>query len=84
MLRVHKTDLARIGIERVKNRAISPVMGVIRIITITVILAAVIGAFVLEIGDQQETAPTNRFSAEGQFAFFEDSSGRKVTSRQSD
>jgi hypothetical protein len=33
-------------------------------VAITVILAAVIGAFVLEIGDQQETAPNASFSSE--------------------
>jgi hypothetical protein len=46
-------------------------------VAITVILAAVIGAFVLEIGDQQESAPTTSFTAEEQFAFFEDSGGQK-------
>jgi flagellin-like protein len=43
------------------NRAVSPVIGVILMVAITVILAAVIGAFVLEIGDQQETAPKTSF-----------------------
>jgi hypothetical protein len=33
-------------------------------VAITVILSAVIGAFVLEIGDQQETAPSTSFSTE--------------------
>jgi hypothetical protein len=33
-------------------------------VAITVILAAVIGAFVLEIGDQQETAPNTSFSSD--------------------
>lgn len=33
-------------------------------VAITVILAAVIGAFVLEIGDQQETAPSASFESE--------------------
>jgi flagellin-like protein len=46
------------------NRAVSPVIGVILMVAITVILAAVIGAFVLEIGDQQETAPNTSFSTE--------------------
>jgi hypothetical protein len=35
-------------------------------VAITVILAAVIGAFVLEIGDQQETAPNTSFSTNEQ------------------
>jgi flagellin-like protein len=47
-----------------ENRAVSPVIGVILMVAITVILAAVIGAFVLEIGDQQETAPNTSFDTE--------------------
>jgi flagellin-like protein len=46
------------------NRAVSPVIGVILMVAITVILAAVIGAFVLEIGDQQETAPSTSFDTD--------------------
>jgi len=37
--------------------AVSPVIGVILMVAITVILAAVIGAFVLDIGGSQETVP---------------------------
>ena len=37
--------------------AVSPVIGVILMVAITVILAAVIGAFVIGIGDDQETVP---------------------------
>ncbi|WP_267640435.1 type IV pilin N-terminal domain-containing protein [Haloarchaeobius amylolyticus] len=37
--------------------AVSPVIGVILMVAITVILAAVIGAFVLNIGGSQEAAP---------------------------
>jgi len=41
-----------------ENRAVSPVIGVILMVAITVILAAVIGTFVLGLGDQvQSTAP---------------------------
>jgi flagellin-like protein len=47
-----------------RERAVSPVIGVILMVAITVILAAVIGAFVLEIGDQQETAPNTSFDSE--------------------
>jgi flagellin-like protein len=47
-----------------EHRAVSPVIGVILMVAITVILAAVIGAFVLEIGDQQETAPSTSFDVE--------------------
>jgi flagellin-like protein len=52
------------------ERAVSPVIGVILMVAITVILAAVIGAFVLEIGDQQETAPSTSFDTEQQTRFF--------------
>lgn len=39
------------------NRAVSPVIGVILMVAITVILAAVIGTFVLGLGDSVESAP---------------------------
>jgi flagellin-like protein len=52
-----------------ENRAVSPVIGVILMVAITVILAAVIGAFVLEIGDQQETAPNSSFESEERIEF---------------
>jgi flagellin-like protein len=54
-----------------RDRAVSPVIGVILMVAITVILAAVIGAFVLEIGDQQETAPNTSFTVEEQTRYFE-------------
>jgi len=44
------------------ERAVSPVIGVILMVAITVILAAVIGAFVIGIGDQQDSAPTASIS----------------------
>jgi len=43
------------------DEAVSPVIGVILMVAITVILAAVIGAFVLGIGGSQETAPQASF-----------------------
>lgn len=47
------------------DRAVSPVIGVILMVAITVILAAVIGVFVLGLGDQvQETPPNTNFDAE--------------------
>ena len=50
--------------------AVSPVIGVILMVAITVILAAVIGTFVLGLGDQvQSTAPN------AQFTFSENSTG---------
>jgi len=44
--------------------AVSPVIGVILMVAITVILAAVIASFVLGLGDQQETAPNVSFDFE--------------------
>jgi flagellin-like protein len=53
--------------------AVSPVIGVILMVAITVILAAVIGTFVLGLGDQvQTTAPQASFS-------FDFSSGKSGT-----
>ncbi|MCL9812562.1 type IV pilin [Natranaeroarchaeum aerophilus] len=43
------------------ERAVSPVIGVILMVAITVILAAVIGAFVIGIGDDQEAVPQASF-----------------------
>ena len=44
------------------DRAVSPVIGVILMVAITVILAAVIGTFVLGLGDQvQNTTPRTSF-----------------------
>ena len=43
------------------ERGVSPVIGVILMVAITVILAAVIAAFVLGIGDTDEPAPTSDF-----------------------
>jgi flagellin-like protein len=46
-----------------EDRAVSPVIGVILMVAITVILAAVIGTFVLGLGDQvSESAPQASFS----------------------
>jgi len=45
-----------------EDRAVSPVIGVILMVAITVILAAVIGTFVLGLGDQvQQTTPQASF-----------------------
>jgi flagellin-like protein len=44
--------------------AVSPVIGVILMVAITVILAAVIGAFVLNIGGSQDTTPSLSFDFE--------------------
>jgi flagellin-like protein len=48
------------------ERAVSPVIGVILMVAITVILAAVIGTFVLGLGDQvSQTAPQATLSISG-------------------
>ena len=48
------------------DRAVSPVIGVILMVAITVILAAVIGTFVLGLGDQLgDTAPQASFTIDG-------------------
>jgi len=44
------------------SRAVSPVIGVILMVAITVIVAAVIGTFVLGLGDSVESAPQASFS----------------------
>lgn len=47
------------------DRAVSPVIGVILMVAITVILAAVIGTFVLGLGDQiSDSAPQASFSTD--------------------
>lgn len=43
------------------ERAVSPVIGVILMVAITVILAAVIAAFVLDMGDLDGSAPSAQF-----------------------
>jgi len=46
------------------DRGVSPVIGVILMVAITVILAAVIGTFVLGLGDSLEQAPQAQLDAE--------------------
>ena len=56
------------------DRAVSPVIGVILMVAITVILAAVIGTFVLGLGDQLgDTAPQASFSTDNVTASAADS-----------
>lgn len=57
------------------TRAVSPVIGVILMVAITVILAAVIGAFVLEIGDRQETAPSTSFDTDQSQVYYDSNDG---------
>jgi flagellin-like protein len=44
------------------NRAVSPVIGVILMVAITVVLAAVVGTFVLGVGDGVSEAPQAQFA----------------------
>jgi len=46
------------------DRGVSPVIGVILMVAITVILAAVIGTFVLGLGDSLQQAPQAQLDAE--------------------
>ena len=55
--------------------AVSPVIGVILMVAITVILAAVIASFVLGLGGQTQTTPTAKFT----FNYDADNSELQVT-----
>ena len=48
-----------------EERGVSPVIGVILMVAITVILAAVIGTFVLGLGDSLNQAPQSQIDVEG-------------------
>jgi len=48
-----------------EDRAVSPVIGVILMVAITVILAAVIGAFVLGLGGETQETPQASLSYDG-------------------
>lgn len=54
--------------------AVTPVIGIILVVAITVILAAVVGVYALGIGDQVQGAPPN-----ADFAFTYDESSMQVT-----
>ncbi len=58
-----------------EDRAVSPVIGVILMVAITVILAAVIASFVLGLGQNQEVAPTATFD----FNYHSDASALNIT-----
>jgi len=60
------------------SRAVSPVIGVILMVAITVILAAVIGTFVLGLGDSVESAPQASITFDG------DGSSLEITHRGGD
>jgi len=55
------------------DRGVSPVIGVILMVAITVILAAVIGTFVLGLGDSLEQAPQSQLSVEDASADYDPS-----------
>jgi flagellin-like protein len=58
-----------------EDDAVSPVIGVILMVAITVILAAVIASFVLGLGDSQQQTPTASFD----FEYESSSSGDTLT-----
>ena len=49
-----------------EKRAVSPVIGVILMVAITVILAAVIGTFVLGLGESVQSTPQAKFAFDNQ------------------
>ena len=57
------------------DRAVSPVIGVILMVAITVILAAVIGTFVLGLGENVQTTPQAKFN----FDYDESNSALTIT-----
>jgi len=62
------------------DRAVSPVIGVILMVAITVILAAVIGTFVLGLGDQLQTStPQASFGFETTTETIQSSAGASAT-----
>jgi flagellin-like protein len=54
--------------------AVSPVIGVILMVAVTVILAAVVGTFVLALGDEGETP-----APQAKFTFDEDATNNEIT-----
>jgi len=65
------------------DRAVSPVIGVILMVAITVILAAVIGTFVLGLGDSLQQAPQATLNAEdASNGFAENDNGSAFTISQ--
>jgi len=62
------------------DKAVSPVIGVILMVAITVILAAVIGTFVLGLGDQlQDTTPQAQFGFSQGTQEYATDTGRELT-----
>jgi flagellin-like protein len=61
------------------NRAVSPVIGVILMVAISVILAAVVGAFVLQVGNQQEKTPSASFSYDQEVRYYADAQDTNLT-----
>jgi flagellin-like protein len=53
------------------KRGVSPVIGVVLMVAVVVILAAVIGAFVLGLGGSQQSTPQASFSVNGNSIVYE-------------
>lgn len=64
------------------DRAVSPVIGVVLMVAVVVILAAVIGAFVLGLGGEQQDAPQAAFSYDAETGFVTMQSGEAIPSDQ--
>jgi flagellin-like protein len=60
------------------EQGVSPVIGVILMVAITVILAAVIGTFVLGLGDSLQQAPQSTLNAEDASADYDNSSNNST------
>ncbi|UPM43751.1 type IV pilin [Halocatena salina] len=69
-----------------RERGVSPVIGVIVMVAITVILAAVIGAFVFGLGGEQEQPPQARldFAVDGEQVTVRHGSGDSLAIRSID
>ena len=64
------------------DRAVSPVIGVVLMVAVVVILAAVIGAFVLGLGGSQNEAPQASFSYDSETGIVTMSGGDSIPSDQ--
>lgn len=62
------------------KRGVSPVIGVVLMVAVVVILAAVIGAFVLGLGGNQQSTPQASFSYDAQAGTLTMSSGDSINS----
>jgi len=57
-------DIMKIGRQFAEEKGVSPVIGVILVVAITVVLAAVVGTFALGLGESQDTAPQSSWKTD--------------------